>query len=247
MRLLELEFADLDVTDAAALIAQRSPAEPFRYVTTPNADHLVRLHRHRELLPLYQGAMLRLLDSRVVASAARVVGLRPPRVATGSDLTSLLLTRHLRTAERVTIVGLAPRWLPALIKRCGLAPPAHYDPPRGFEKDPAMLREAVDFVLAHPARFVFLAVGSPRQEMLAAAIEATGRAQGLGLCIGASLEFLAGAQRRAPVWMQNADLEWLFRLLQNPRRLARRYLVDSPVILPLLLLERFAGVISRAG
>lgn len=247
MRLLELEFADLDVADAAELIARRSAAEPFRYVTTPNADHLVRLHRHPELLPLYKGAMLRLLDSRVVAMVARMVGLRPPRVATGSDLTSLLLTRHLRTAERITIVGMSPRWLPALVTRCGLAPPAHYDPPRGFERDPAMMRAAVDFVLAHPARFVFLAVGSPRQEMLAAAIQATGRAQGLGLCIGASLEFLAGAQRRAPAWMQHADLEWLFRLLQNPRRLARRYLVDSPVILPLLLLERFASAMPRAG
>lgn len=247
MRLLELEFADLDVADAAELIARRSAAEPFRYVTTPNADHLVRLHRHPELLPLYKGAMLRLLDSRVVAMVARMVGLRPPRVATGSDLTSLLLTRHLRTAERITIVGMSPRWLPALVTRCGLAPPAHYDPPRGFERDPAMMRAAVDFVLGHPARLVFLAVGSPRQEMLAAAIQATGRAQGLGLCIGASLEFLAGAQRRAPAWMQHADLEWLFRLLQNPRRLARRYLVDSPVILPLLLLERFASAMPRAG
>jgi exopolysaccharide biosynthesis WecB/TagA/CpsF family protein len=247
VRLLELEFADLDVAHAAEFIAGRSAGEPFRYVTTPNADHLVRLHRHPELLPLYQGAMLRLLDSRVVAMVARMVGLRPPPVATGSDLTSLLLTKHLEASERITIVGLSPRWLPALITRCGLAPPAHYDPPRGFERDPAMMRAAVDFVLAHPARYVFLAVGSPRQEMLAAAIEATGRAQGLGLCIGASLEFLAGAQRRAPVWMQHADLEWLFRLLQNPRRLARRYLVDSPTILPLLLLERFASAMPRTG
>jgi UDP-N-acetyl-D-mannosaminuronic acid transferase (WecB/TagA/CpsF family) len=70
VRLLDLEFADLDATDAAELMARRSAAEPFRYVTTPNADHLVRLYRHPELLPLYQGAMLRLLDSRVVAMVA---------------------------------------------------------------------------------------------------------------------------------------------------------------------------------
>jgi hypothetical protein len=52
-----LEFADLDAAGAGALIAQSLEYEPFRYVTTPNADHLVRLHRHPELLPLYQGAM----------------------------------------------------------------------------------------------------------------------------------------------------------------------------------------------
>jgi N-acetylglucosaminyldiphosphoundecaprenol N-acetyl-beta-D-mannosaminyltransferase len=245
VRLLGLEFADLDTAEAAELIAGRSGAEPFRYVTTPNADHLVRLHRHRELLPLYQDAMLRLLDSRVVALAARAMGLRAPRVATGSDVTALLLHRHLRTAERITIVGLSPRWVPALVARCDLAPPAHYDPPRGFELDPVAMRAAVDFVLEHPARFVFLAVGSPQQEMLAAAIQATGRAHGTGLCIGASLEFLAGARRRAPAWMQHADLEWLYRLAHDPRRLARRYVVDSPAILPLLLLERFAPATSR--
>jgi N-acetylglucosaminyldiphosphoundecaprenol N-acetyl-beta-D-mannosaminyltransferase len=245
VRLLDLEFADLDAAGAAALIAQSSEYQPFGYVTTPNADHLVRLHRHPEFLPLYQGAMLRLLDSRVVASAARLMGLKVSRVATGSDLTSLLLTRYLRPAERITIVGLSPRWLPALVSRCSLAPPAHYDPPRGFERDPATLGAAVDFVLAHPARFVFLAVGSPRQEILAAAIQATGRARGIGLCIGASLEFLAGAQKRAPAWMQHADLEWLYRLTRDPRRLARRYLIESPAILPLLLHERFASATSR--
>ncbi len=245
MRLLDMEFADLETADAATLIARSAEAESFRYVTTPNADHIVRLHRHPEFLPLYQGAMLRLLDSRVVAAAAWLMGLSVPQVATGSDLTSLLLTRHLLPSERITIIGLSPRWLPALVARCSLAPPAHYDPPRGFERDPAALRATVEFVLAHPARFVFLAVGSPRQEMLAAAIQATGRARGVGLCIGASLEFLAGAQRRAPEWMQHADLEWLYRLIRDPRRLARRYLVDSPAILPLLLHERFASVTSR--
>ncbi len=102
------------------------------------------------------------------------------------------------------------------------------------------MRDAVDFVLAHPSRFVFLAVGSPRQEMLADAIRATGQATGLGLCIGASLEFLAGASRRAPRWMQRAGLEWLHRLGSDPRRLARRYLVEDPPIFRLLLRERLA-------
>jgi hypothetical protein len=55
VRLLDLEFADLDVVDAAELIARRSGTGPFRYVTTPNADHLVRLHRQPELLALYRG------------------------------------------------------------------------------------------------------------------------------------------------------------------------------------------------
>jgi exopolysaccharide biosynthesis WecB/TagA/CpsF family protein len=238
VRLLGLEFADLDAAAAAAWLARRPASEPFGYVATPNADHLVRLSHRPELLPHYRNAMLLLLDSRVVSWASRTFGLRPPRVATGSDLSEFLLTRHLVPGERVTIVGLAAQYLPALMARCRIVSLAHYDPPRGFERDRGAMQEAVDFVLAHPARFVFLAIGSPRQEMLADAIRATGRAQGVGLCIGASLEFMAGVERRAPVWMQRAALEWLHRLSHHPLRLARRYLLASPPIFGLLLGER---------
>ena len=59
-------------------------------------------------------------------------------------------------------------------------------------------------------------------------------ARGLALCVGASINFLTGLERRAPVWMQHLSLEWLFRLLQDPRRLARRYLVRGPRIFALL-------------
>jgi N-acetylglucosaminyldiphosphoundecaprenol N-acetyl-beta-D-mannosaminyltransferase len=237
IRLLGLEFADLDVGRAASWLAQRPATAPFGYVTTPNADHLVRLGRLPELVPVYQDALMQLLDSRVVARVARLAGLAVPNVAPGSDLTALLLTRHVAVDERVTIVGLQPQWLPGLVARCGIAPPAHHYPPNGFERDPASLRVAVDFVLMHPSRFVFLAVGSPRQEMLAAAIAATRQATGVGLCIGASLEFLAGAARRAPLWMRHAGLEWLHRLGNDPRKLARRYLYDCLSVFPMLLRE----------
>lgn len=241
VRLLGVEFADLNVAAAANWLARRPAEAPFGYVTTPNADHLARLNRRPELEPLYRDALMRLLDSRVVALGARLLGLLVPRVAPGSDLSELLLTRHVALDERITIVGLRPELLPALAARCGIAPPAHYNPPRGFEDDPASLRAAVDFVVTHPARFVFLAVGSPRQEMLAAAIASTRAATGVGLCIGASLEFLAGALRRAPLWVQQAGLEWLYRLGGDPRRLVRRYLRDCPAVFPMLLGERLRG------
>jgi N-acetylglucosaminyldiphosphoundecaprenol N-acetyl-beta-D-mannosaminyltransferase len=115
----------------------------------------------------------------------------------------------------------------------------------GFDRDPAAFADTVSFVLAHPARFVFLAVGSPRQERLAAAVAASGRGTGTGLCIGASLGFLAGAEQRAPEWMQLHGLEWAFRLAIDPRRLARRYLLDSPQIVSLLLREGGAAVAKR--
>ena len=73
--------------------------------------------------------------------------------------------------------------------------------------------------------------------MVARALAARGIAVGTGLCVGASLEFLAGTERRAPVLVQKAGLEWAWRLAQNPQRLWRRYLVDDPAILRLLWRE----------
>jgi N-acetylglucosaminyldiphosphoundecaprenol N-acetyl-beta-D-mannosaminyltransferase len=236
--LLGFNFADLNADAAAKAIAARPADAPFGYVVTPNADHLVRLSRDPALATMYRDAWMRLLDSRVVAALGTVLGVPVPRVATGSDLTSLLLSRHIHPSEKITIIGLRSAWLPALVGRCGLAEPFHYDPPMGFDRDPAAFEATVAFVLSHPARLVFLAVGSPRQERLAAAIAATGRATGTGLCIGASLGFLAGAAPRAPRWLQRLGLEWAYRLGGDPRRLARRYLLDSPRIVPLLLRER---------
>jgi len=240
VRLLGLDFADMDVSTAATYLAARDPAAPFASVITPNADHLVRLHRQPELRPIYDTAALRLLDSRVVSGIASVLGLAVPHVCPGSDLAALLV-HHLAPGERVTVIGLRAAYLPALREHLPHADIAHHDPPMGLARDPAALGDAVAFAIAHPARFTFLAVGSPEQEILAHAIASSGRAYGIGLCIGAALDFLVGAQRRAPRAMQRAGLEWLHRLARDPQRLAARYLRDDPLVLALLARERFSS------
>jgi exopolysaccharide biosynthesis WecB/TagA/CpsF family protein len=242
--LLDLNFANFNVGEAAACIAARDPDGPFDYVVTPNADHLVRIRRSSRLHAIYRDSALCLLDSRVVNRLARVMGCPAPKVTPGSDLTAVLLDQHLQPGEQITIVGLSPAWVPELVKRCRLAPPAHYDPPMGFERDSKAFDATIEFVRANPSRFIFLAVGSPRQEYLAAAIATGGGATGTGLCIGASLEFLAGARMRAPRLICSAGLEWLFRLATNPRRLFRRYVIDSPQVFALLLKQRLAGARS---
>ncbi|MBV9249230.1 MAG: hypothetical protein JO227_08315 [Acetobacteraceae bacterium] len=166
--LLGLDFANMDAEAAARWIAARPADAPFGYVVTPNADHFVRLSRRPELMRVYQGAVLRLLDSRVVAGMARLLGLRAPAVATGSDVTVTLLMGHLAPGERVTIIGLRPSLLPALIARCHLGPPAHFDPPMGMERDPAAIATAS-------------ALGSPCQKILPAADPLSHRIQMLAI------------------------------------------------------------------
>jgi exopolysaccharide biosynthesis WecB/TagA/CpsF family protein len=238
VQLLGLECADFDAAAAASAIARRPADALFGYVVTPNADHFMRLAANPELRAIYEGAWMRLLDSRVVARAAQLMGLHVPRVAPGSDVAALLLERHVCSGEPVTIIGLRSEWVDALRRRYHLTNVAHHNPPMGFEHDATAFRGAMEFVLSHPARFIFLATGSPRQELLASAIVATGQGHGTGLCVGAALEFLSGAKARAPYWMQHAGLEWLHRLGSDPRRMIRRYLWDDPMIFRLLLQDR---------
>jgi exopolysaccharide biosynthesis WecB/TagA/CpsF family protein len=235
--LLGLRFASLTLPDVLATLAARPGDAPFAYVVTPNADHLVRLSKTPTLAPLYADAGLTLLDSRVVAKLGRALGLAPPPVVTGSDLTAALFASVLRPDDRIAVIGSRPEAVATLAARHGLTDIVHHDPPMGFDRDEAAFVAAVEAVRAARARFVFLAVGSPRQEKLAHAVRAAGDATGIGLCIGASLDFLTGAQARAPVWMQRAGIEWLHRLASDPGRLARRYLVDDLPILRLLIAE----------
>lgn len=235
--LLGLRFASLTLPDVLATLAARPTDAPFAYVVTPNADHLVRLSKTPTLAPLYADAGLTLLDSRVVAKLGRALGLSPPPVVTGSDLTAALFASVLRPDDRIAVIGSRAEAVAMLAARHGLTDIVHHDPPMGFDRDEAAFAAAVAAVRAARARFVFLAVGSPRQEKLAHAVAAAGDATGIGLCIGAALDFLTGAQARAPGWMQRAGLEWLHRLATNPGRLAKRYLVDDLPIVALLARE----------
>ena len=117
---------------------------------------------------------------------------------------------------------------------------ARHDPPFGFIADPAAVERCADFVLAHPARYVFLACGAPQSEMLGRHIVERGGAVGTGLCIGASLLFVTGLERRAPVLMQRAGLEWLHRLVREPTRMSARLRYSQLPILSLALRTKFA-------
>jgi N-acetylglucosaminyldiphosphoundecaprenol N-acetyl-beta-D-mannosaminyltransferase len=200
---------------------------PFKYVVTPNVYYLVRMFEDPATMrPQYEGAWRAFCDSRVLRRLARVSGLELP-VVPGSDLTADLITRAARLGLTIAVVGpthaacarLQEKY-PGLVVLC-------HTPKMGFTKSELEIRKCVDFVVKAQAPLVFLAVGDPQQGILASRIAAHPRARGIGLCVGASIDFLTGVQRRAPVWVQKAGLEWAHRLLTNPRRFARRYLRDS--------------------
>jgi exopolysaccharide biosynthesis WecB/TagA/CpsF family protein len=106
-------------------------------------------------------------------------------------------------------------------------------PPMDVRNNFAAMQECVDFVVRARSRFVFLAIGSPQSDILAYRLARHPSAVGIGLNVGASLEFLAGTKKRAPKIMRQIGLEWMHRLLCDPRRLWRRYCYS---VLPLLKL-----------
>jgi N-acetylglucosaminyldiphosphoundecaprenol N-acetyl-beta-D-mannosaminyltransferase len=210
----------------------------FRYVVTPNVHHMVRLFENPATLrPLYERAWRVLCDSRVLSRLARFQGRTLP-VVTGSDLTAYLIARAAELRLTVALIGPSAADGAVLQRRYPGLDMKLYTPPMGFIKSPHEVRKCVSFAVDTRAPLTFLAVGMPQQEILAYNIADHPQARGVGLCIGASIEFLTGKQRRAPAWLQRMGLEWLHRLLSDPRRLAARYLIECPRIFYLVYMNR---------
>ncbi|MEG8037970.1 WecB/TagA/CpsF family glycosyltransferase [Sphingomonas sp. LR60] len=231
-----IDFDPLDTDAAVTWLRQITAATPFRYVVTPNVDHIVRLEALGEQDPVggelwraYRAAALVLCDSRVLARLARFYGIELP-LAPGSDLTVRLFADVAQPGDRIAIIGGDEPLLTALRARFPTLGIVQHIPPMGMLGNSAALAAAVAFGREAAARFVLIAVGSPQQELLAARIAEAGGAHGCGLCIGASLDFIVGRQRRAPRVVQRLGLEWAHRLASQPGRLWRRYLVDGPRI-----------------
>lgn len=219
--------------------------ERYGYVVTPNVDHLIRCHEDPSYHSVYRSATYVLLDSRVAAYLLRVVkGLRLP-VCPGSDVFPALLEKVVKPSDRVVLIGGSSQQAETLAHTYGLRDLRHHNPPMGFINDPLAVLECLEFIEdASPFRFCFLAVGAPQQELIAHQLMERGRAAGLALCFGASLNFVTGVEKRAPVWMRRMGAEWLYRLMQDPKRLAKRYLIRGPRIFAHL---RRARIVLRSA
>jgi N-acetylglucosaminyldiphosphoundecaprenol N-acetyl-beta-D-mannosaminyltransferase len=237
---LGVDFAPMDPdTLFARVVETASRGDGFGYLVTPNVDQIVRLSHQTEASGVHYDAWANVNDSRILEVLANQSGIDLP-ACPGSDLSARILEEAIDPSEPVVIIGCSQTVVDAVKARYGLTDVRWYQPPMGLRHNPEAINATAQFCVDNPARFHFLCVGNPQQEMVARAIKLTGRATGFGLCVGASLEFLAGTRSRAPLWMQKARLEWLFRLLSEPKVLWRRYLVEGPKIFAIWLKWRKA-------
>ncbi|MDB5413669.1 MAG: glycosyl transferase [Rubritepida sp.] len=228
----QLLVAPLDTAGATALIAGRDAAEPFVYTVTINVQIAILASRQEPgLKEAIAGAWLVLNDSRVLARLHRWITGQAVSVAPGSDATLLMLQTVIRKTDPITIIGGGPLLVDALKARFGLERIAQHEPPMGYIRKPEAREAAIRFVQDHPARFVFVATGAPRSEILLAEIQHRGGSTGIGLAVGSGMLFAVGLTQRAPAWMQERGVEWLHRACTSPARLGRRYAKDLPHLL----------------
>lgn len=229
---LGVSFDCLSQAQVIAQLHKRGPLDDFGYVVTPNVDHVVRLANRPSDVAYYEKAWLCLCDSRPLQLLSGTVA-RPLTHVTGSDLTKLIFDTVVQSDDTITLIVAREEVAHKLVARY---PHLHFFwhvPPFGVAERPEALRDVVDFIVDHPARFTFIAIGSPQSEMIADQANATGLARGTAFCVGASLEFITGDRARAPAWMNRSGLEWLHRMATEPRRLWKRYVYAVPPLVAL--------------
>lgn len=241
-RFLGVTFTPLDLEDAIRRIVSRDPASPFAYVVTPNAQHVVAAYRGDARFRQGQaGAWMTLNDSRILRLLSRRLFGDDLPLAVGSDLVARLFEVGMTPDTPIVIIGGDPQLEGQLRDRFGLNAIARHEPTFGFYRDETQIETCLDFIRAHPARYIFLVVGAPQSEVLASRLMGQPGLTGVALCVGSALNFLTGRIRRAPLAIRVANLEWAYRLAQRPVGHFRRVFIESAPILWIALKEKAAS------
>lgn len=220
----------------------------YSYLVTPNVDDLVKslggTLTPQQALAFLQ-ADIKICDSRVLARLSRLA--RGPLVQyPGSDLVKDVLTDPAFAHLIVAIVGPSRDEFDGVARCYADRVLVFIDAAMPLNPDTGAWYRCVDDLVRAEWDIAMICLPLPRQQLIAHDLRRHGRERGLAMCVGASIDFLSGKQRRAPVWMQRYGFEWLYRLLSNPKRLWRRYLVEGPRIFPLFLaLEVWPRVLKR--
>ena len=235
MKLMNTEVDNLTMEEALQEIDSLIQLNRNAYVVTPNVDHIVKLERGGELADVYENADLILTDGKPLIWISKWYGTPIKEKISGSDLFPRLCALAAKKGFKMFFLGaaegVAAKAALNLEKRFpGLQVVGTYSPPFGFEKDEEEIDKIKNLIIEANPHILIVGLGCPKQELfILHHKDELGVPISLGL--GASLDFEAGNIKRAPKWMADHGLEWLFRITQDPKRMAKRYLLDDRKIL----------------
>jgi N-acetylglucosaminyldiphosphoundecaprenol N-acetyl-beta-D-mannosaminyltransferase len=223
-----------------------------RYIVTPNVNHIVKLSQDIDFRKAYEAASLVLADGNPIVMASRLLGAPLPEVVPGSDLVPAIFDfvstkkgRNLKVFLLGAGPGVAERAKGAVEKQwANVAVTGTYSPPPEFERDLKECEKIIARVAESKADLLIIGLGAPKQELWVHQY-ANRLPVKVALCVGATIDFMAGEKPRAPPWVRRTKLEFLYRIATEPRRLAGRYLYDA-LVFPRLFLSEYGKKIFRS-
>jgi N-acetylglucosaminyldiphosphoundecaprenol N-acetyl-beta-D-mannosaminyltransferase len=251
IRMGRLAIDVVDFVGALDTIEKRIETRAGGTIFTPNVDHVVLVEHDQRFREAYARASLSLVDGTPVLWAARLLGSHLPEKVSGSDLVVPLAARAAVRGWRVFLLGGGPgvgdkaaanlKLLHPGLNIVGTAAPMI-----DIDGDPAGRRAIAADIAATRPDLVLAALGTPKQEIFCDEVRDL-LTPAVLVGIGAGIDFVAGTARRAPRWLSRIGLEWAYRLVREPRRLAGRYLLRDPEFLAICARQWWRGAEGDPG
>lgn len=238
MKFMNISIDNLTMDETLFTIEQLIKKKSNAYVVTPNVDHIVKLEDDEKLTSVYKNADLVLTDGKPLIWISRLYKNPIKEKISGSDLFPKLCELSAKKNYKMFLLGaaegVAAKAAANLTERYpGLDVVATYSPPFGFEKDNKELEKIIHLVNSYSPDILIVGLGCPKQEFfIYDQLDRLNVPISLGL--GASIDFEAGNVKRAPKWMRNHGFEWLYRLLKEPKRMFKRYIIEDLRIVKLI-------------
>ena len=214
-------------------------------VFTPNVDHLMKLQKNKDFYLAYQKADYVVCDSKILLYVSKFLGTPIQEKISGSDLFPAFYNYY-KHDDNMKIFLLGGLGKTAKIAQQNINTKVGrniivdtYSPPFGFENNQQECQKIIDLINHSGATVLGIGVGAPKQELWLDKFRYHLKYVKVFLAIGATINFEAGNIKRAPRWMSEIGLEWLYRLLSEPQRLKKRYLLDDLPFFWLVLKQKF--------
>ena len=226
-----MDLSEVTASELTSYLITSSKRGNGGVLLTPNLDVMRMVAKSPEAAALVSSADLRVADGVPVLWLSRMQGTPLPERVAGSDLTVTLAAALADAELSIFLVGGAPGTADGAAQRLrnmhpGLNVVGSYCPPHGYDNDPAEIAAIIERLAEARPDFVYVGLPFLKAARLARQISvALPTSWSLG--VGVSFSFLTGDVQRAPRWMQRSGLEWLHRLVQEPQRLFRRYILED--------------------